>query len=188
MNECEHLLTRGFMFRVLMTFLLFYVLLLFIHKKGIRKYIFLIIPACLMILDGFDRLPPEKWDQNIIKTFLQYRKCGKTFYYQKNDKIVDSISYLLAYLFLALFFENDFLLLFFVLYRIAGVFIFSVTKDSSWIILFFDFVKEYLLYLFLFGKNFNYLPYFIALKILFEILFHSTDLILIRSKSDYIKN
>lgn len=55
--------------------------------------------------------------------------------------------------------------------------------DSSWLILFFDFVKEYLLYLFLFGKNFNYLLPFIALKILYESLFHT-----VHNPNHYIKN
>ena len=183
MNECEHLLKYGFEFRLLLTFLSFYILLLFINKKDVRKYILLIIPIILMCLDGLDKLPPEKWTWNIIKTFLYYKDCGKTFYYHKNDKTVDFISYVVTYLFLTLFFENDFLLLFFVLYRIVGVFIFSFTKDSSWLILFFDFIKEYLLYLFLFGKNFNYLPLFIMLKIMFEIFLHT-----IYNPNHYIKN
>jgi hypothetical protein len=183
MNECEHLLNHGFTFRIVITFLSFYILLLFINKKGVKKYIFLIIPIILLGVEGLDKLPPEKWNWNIIKTFLHYRKCGKTFYYHKNDKMADYISYIVTYLFLALFFENDLLLLFFVVYRIFGVFMFSVTMDSSWLILFFDFVKEYLLYLFLFGKNFNYLLPFISLKILYESLFHT-----VHNPNHYIKN
>jgi len=182
MNECEHLLKHGFEFRVLLTFLSFYILVLFI-KKGVKKYVFLILPIMLMVLDEFDKLPTEKWNCDIIKYYLRYRNCEPTFYYQKNDKIVDSFSYLITYLFLALFFKNDLLLLFFVVYRIFGVFMFSVTMDSSWFILCFDFVKEYLLYLFLFGKNFNYLLHFIALKILFESLFHT-----VHNPNHYIKN
>ena len=183
MNECEHLLKYGFEFRLLLTFLSFYILLLFINKKDVRKYILLIIPIILICLDGLDKLPPEKWNWNIIKTFLYYKDCGKTFYYHKNDKTVDFISYVVTYLFLTLFFENDFLLLFFVLYRSVGVFMFSITMDSSWLILFFDFIKEYLLYLFLFGKNFNYLPPFIMLKIMFEIFLHT-----LVNPNHYIKN
>jgi hypothetical protein len=132
----------------------------------------------LTILDEMDLFPLnytlfKKIDENILKTRSAYKNCIHTFYYQKNDKILDSFTYIITYLFLALFFENDFLLLFFVVYRIFGVFMFSVTMDSSWLILFFDFIKEYLLYLFLFGKNFNFLLHFIALKILFESLFHT---------------
>jgi len=181
--NCEHLLNDGFILRILFTLVSFYVLFLFINKKGVRKYIFLILPIILTILDEIDLFPLKKTNENIIKFYLTYKKCAHTFYYQKNDKILDSFTYLFTYLFLALFFENDFLLLFFVLYRSVGVFMFSVTMDSSWLILFFDFIKEYLLYLFLFGKNFNFLLHFIALKILYESLFHT-----VYNPNHYIKN
>jgi|688.fasta_scaffold1192941_1 hypothetical protein len=69
MNECEHLLNHGFTFRIVITFLSFYILLLFINKKGVRKYIFLIIPIILLGVEGLDKLPPEKWNWNIINIF-----------------------------------------------------------------------------------------------------------------------
>jgi len=116
--NCESLLNDGFILRTSLTFLSFYILLLFINKKGVRKYIFLILPIILTILDEMDLFPLnytlfKKIDENISKTRSTYKNCIHTFYYQKNDKILDSFTYLFTYLFLTLFFENDFLLLFF---------------------------------------------------------------------------
>jgi len=184
--NCEHLLNDGFILRTSLTFFSFFVI--YLYLKNYKNYIYLILPIILTILDEMDLFPLnytlfKKIDENISKTRSTYKNCIHTFYYQKNDKILDSFTYLFTYLFLALFFENDFLLLFFVLYRSFGSFMFSVTMDRSWLILFFDFVKEYLLYLFLFGKNFNYLLPFISLKILYESLFHT-----VHNPNHYIKN
>lgn len=179
--NCESLLNDGFILRISLTFFSFFVI--YLYLKHYKNYIYLIVPIILLFLDEVDLFPLKNTNENIIKFYLTHKKCAHTFYYQKNDKIVDSISYAFTYLFFSFIFENDFLLLFFVLYRFAGVFMFSVTKDSSWLILFFDFIKEYLLYLFLFGKNFNYLPLFIALKMLYESLFHT-----IVNPNHYIKN
>jgi hypothetical protein len=184
--NCESLLNDGFILRTSLTIFSFFVI--YLYLKNYKNYIYLILPIILTILDEMDNFPLnytlfKKIDENISKTRSIYKNCIHTFYYQKNDKILDSLTYLFTYLFLALFFKNDLLLLFFVLYRLFGAFMFSVTMDSSWLILFFDFVKEYLLYLFLFGKNFNYLLPFIALKMLFESLFHT-----IHNPNHYIKN
>lgn len=170
MNECEPLIKKGIVFRNVLTLLSLYVLYFFLHKKNIRTYLFLILPILLNLADNSDNFFLYSFENYIPK---KKRVCAKTFYYQHYDKIDDALAYVWTYLFLFFFLKHDPFLLFFVVYRIVGVFFFSYTKDSKWLILFFDFVKEYLLYLFLFGKNFKYLPFFITLKMVFEFYFHS---------------
>jgi len=170
MTECEPLIKKGVILRNTVTLLSLFVLFYNLDKKGIRKYLFLILPILLNLGDNSDNFFLYSFENFIPK---KKRICAKTFYYQNFDKISDSVAYAAVYLFLLFFLKHDALLLFFVLYRIAGVFLFSTTKDSAWLVVFFDFVKEYLLYLFLFGKQWKYLPFFITLKIVFEYYFHS---------------
>ncbi len=133
-----------------------------------NKYTLIILPVLLYILDSFDNIP--------IRIYKQ-RQCNKQFYYQILDKIYDSISYVLVYIYLHYFFRLDTnsntILLIFILYRIVGVGVFYKTKDSTWLIVFFDFIKEFLLYLAVFGNNYSYLFLFIICKITFEYYFHT---------------
>jgi hypothetical protein len=163
MSTCEELLYKGFVVRYLTTFLSLGLLGFYFYNKNVKTYIYLIIPILLSVLDSVD---------NKIAKF-HGKNCTNTFYYQTWDKVCDSFSYVLTYLFLCFFLKSDVILLFFVLYRIVGVLLFSMTKNSRWLVVFFDFVKEYLVYLFLFGRNFNYIPIFIIGKILFEGFFHT---------------
>ena len=55
----------------------------------------------------------------------------------------------------------------------SGSFLFYVNRNSVWLIYFFDFVKEYLVYLYLFGKNSSVLYFLIVFKIMFEFYFHT---------------
>ena len=153
--------------RYIVTVITFYFLSLNVFT--LKNYIYLILPIVLTLLDEVD---------NIFTTFYNANNCVKSFYYQSNDKICDSISYFLLYA----FFKLDFIFLFFILYRVIGVILFYYTKNSSWLILFFDFAKEYLLYLFIFGNNFFYLPFFILCKICFEYYYHA-----IHNKNNYIQ-
>jgi len=175
--ECFHVLNNGFILRIILTFITLYVLYLYINNKIIIKYIYLIFPLILLLLDFSDNYFLKKGNESILKHCLTHydchHLCEDTFYYHSRDKIVDSLSYVLSYIFLLFFIKDDYLLLFFVLYRMVGAILFYFTKNSSWFILFFDFIKEYLLYLFIFGKNFKYLPICIALKIMFESIFHT---------------
>jgi len=171
MPECEPLIQKGFILRNVLTLLVLFVLFFSLSNKSIRKYLFLILPILLTLSDNSDNYFLYSFEDSLIPS--KKNKCAKTFYYHQRDKISDSLGYVWTYLFLFFFLKGDPFLLFFVLYRIVGVGFFSYTKDSSWLVLFFDFVKEYLLYLFVFGKNVTYLPFFIALKILYEYLFHS---------------
>lgn len=165
-KACKKLIDNGMILRYIVTVITFYFLSL--NVSTLKNYIYLILPIVLTLLDGLD---------NIFTGFDKDNNCVKSFYYQSNDKICDSISYLLLYA----FFKLDFILLFFILYRVIGVILFYYTKNSSWLILFFDFAKEYLLYFFIFGNNFVYLPFFILCKIGFEYYHHT-----INNKNDYI--
>lgn len=161
MEICEKMIKKGMTIRYIATVVTFYLLSL---NTKILKYKYLILPIVLTFLDEVD---------NIFTIFYKYNgkynSCTKLFYYQYTDKIYDSISYLLLYA----FFKLDFILLMFIFYRIIGVILFYYTKNSRWLILFFDFAKEYLIYLFVFGNNFIYLPFFVSCKICFEYYYHT---------------
>ena len=160
MTNCNNYVFNGVLSRYIVTIIAYFAL--FFHKNNtiIQKYLYLLLPILLTVLDKID---------SVFKHFHKNKKCLKTFYYQYLDKICDSFSYLL----LLLFFQFDNYYLFFALYRCIGVVLFSLTKNSKWLIFFFDFVKEYLLYLFVFGRNYNYMPVFILCKIVFEYYFHT---------------
>jgi hypothetical protein len=96
------------------------------------------------------------------------KSCTKTYDYQTKDKIVDVISYLM----LLYFYETDEYLKLFVIYRLIGIILYVLTRNSDWLIVFVDVVKEYMIYKYIFGKNNNYLPILVFGKVLFEIYFH----------------
>lgn len=113
-------------------------------------------PLLLTGLDLFD---------NVL---LKDKKCTKTFNYQMKDKAVDVISYIM----LLYFYDFDKYLKYFVIYRLIGVTMYILTRNSDWLIIFFDFVKEYMIYRYIFGENNNYLLVSMIGKILFEIFYH----------------
>jgi hypothetical protein len=162
-EECKKYINYGMMLRLITTIIAFFILYKFIDNKFIKKYLFLILPILLTLLDFEDGL----WF--ILHKYKgYYGGCFNIYYYHITDKIVDVISYLLLFV----FFKLDMVLLFFVLYRIIGVIIFAITRQKMSIVIFFDFVKEYLFYLFVFGKNYKYLPFYICFKILYEYFMH----------------
>ena len=164
MNRCKQYLNDGIYIRYILTFSVFYILSIYYNKnthKIIHKYLYLLLPFLLLILDLTD---------NIVTTFhKQTIVCTKTFHYQTLDKICDLVSYFALFL----FFDFDNNLKFVVLYRSIGVILFYLTKNSIWLIIFFDFIKEYLLYLFIFGNKYMYLPFFMVCKIIFEYYLHT---------------
>jgi hypothetical protein len=162
MDICNKLVTDGINIRYITTFLSFYVVAL--NITFLNKYLYLLLPILLTVLDAIDSIFILHYNYK-----NKYNRCKFGYNYQISDKICDSISYLLLFL----FFKLDIILLLFVVYRIIGVVLFYFTKNSSWLILFFDFAKEYLLYLFIFGNNYIYLPIFILLKIGFEYYHHT---------------
>ena len=138
MSLCDKYIYNGIVFRYIITIFSFYILLFYYHNS---KYLYLILPILLTVLDETDNIFTGFHKSNGIMN-----GCTKTFNYQYLDKICDSVSYLLLFL----FFKFDNLLLYFILYRIIGVIFFYFTKNSKWLILFFDFAKEFLLYTFIF--------------------------------------
>lgn len=172
MDICKQLVDYSMIIRYSIIFIVFYILSNNIYNTFVNKNIYLILPILLILLDEID---------NIFTIFYKYNNhynyCTKTFYYQYNDKICDIISYFL----LLLFFKLDNIALFFILYRLVGVVLFTIRKDSKYLIIFFDFVKEYLLYLFIFGKKYNYILFFIIAKICFEYYYHT-----MHNKNNYI--
>jgi hypothetical protein len=160
MIDCNKLINAGIITRYILTIIIIYILSRTIRNN---KYIYLILPIILTLLDFVDTI--------FFYDFTKFKKekCSKLFYYQYNDKVSDLISYLLIFI----CFKIDYIFLFFILYRVIGVILFYITKDSKWLIIFFDFAKEYLIYLFIFGQNYLYIPYFIILKICFEYYCHT---------------
>jgi hypothetical protein len=165
MHDCNKLIDDGMIIRMTATVISLY---MFSLNTTYNKYTLIILPVLLTILDEFDNIP-------IV--FYKEKQCTKSFYYQILDKIYDSISYVLVYFYLRYFFRLDTnsttILLIFILYRIVGVGLFYKTKDSTWLIIFFDFIKEFLLYLAVFGNNYSYIFLFVMCKIAFEYYFHT---------------
>ena len=155
----KYLIDIGMILRVILTSLSFYMISYF----SLHKTLYLILPILLTALDTVD---------GSFIVFYKNNQCYHTFHYQMYDKIVDSASYLLLFA----FFKLDQNVLYFTLYRIIGVLLFSLKKNSKWLVLFFDFVKEYMLYVFLFSNDFRYLPICILLKILYEYYLHRFSL------------
>jgi hypothetical protein len=151
MEKCMKYVNNGMIFRLFLTFVSFSVL--YNYKTLLGKNIYLFLPILLLVLDKFD---------NIII-------CTKTFYYQINDKIVDMLSYLLLYFIIPI---NP-LLQILIIYRLIGIILFGITKQSIYLIIFFDLIKEYLLYFYLFGNNNIYLPILIVGKIIIEYILHT---------------
>jgi hypothetical protein len=150
-NKCIHYVNIGIIIRLFLTFVSFTIL--YNYKSLIGKNIYLILPILLLLLD--------KCDNMLL--------CTKTFYYQINDKIVDMLSYLLLYFIIP--FNPLFQIL--IIYRLVGVILFAFTRLSIPLIIFFDFVKEYLFYFYLFGNNNMYLPIFMVCKIIVEYILHT---------------
>lgn len=161
---CNSHIDNGMKLRYIVTIICLYVIsLLANHQNIVQSYLYVLLPITLTFLDSID---------NLFKYYHYYdnriKRCVKTFHYQYTDKICDVVSYG----FMFMFFKLDNILLYLILFRTIGVVLFSITKKSIWLVVFFDFVKEYLVYSFVFGKNTQYLPIFILLKIAFEYYFH----------------
>ena len=129
-----------------------------IPKVGAQIYI--ILPIFLFIADAIDGAFVKPSQKHFFSTFG----------YQAGDKIIDVWSYLLVLLLL----PSDGMLRFFVFYRLVGVIFFIWTKNAAFLILFFDFVKEYLLYYYFFRnpQPCAFLGFLIFLKIGFEAKRH----------------
>jgi hypothetical protein len=160
--KCEDRLKLGFLLRIIVTIILLSSIKLF---PGERKHMLLLIVIKLIILDSIDSLPALFYNANIKSC---WNPCTMLNYYQIRDKLTDILSYFLIYIIL----DYDPYLLTLILWRFLGVFLFTKTKNRSWLVPFFDFVKEYLVYLYFFGYDFKYIAIFFLGKIGFEYYFH----------------
>ena len=160
--KCEDRLRLGFLLRIIVTIILLASIKLF---PGERKYMLLLIVIKLIILDSIDSLPTLFYNADIKSC---WNPCTMLNYYQVGDKIVDILSYFLIYIIL----DYDPFLLILILWRFVGVFLFARSKNRGWLVPFFDFVKEYLVYIYFFGYNFKYIGIFFLVKIGFEYYFH----------------
>jgi hypothetical protein len=158
----------GFMSRIIATFIFFIFLKKMENIPFIQKYLYLLIFIGLLVLDSIDTF--YLLNINNVHNFdIILHKLYKIKYYQINDKIIDTFTYLL----LISLFPSDNILKFFVLYRLIGVLLYLKTKNNYSLVIFFDFIKEYLLYLFIFGHNYIYLTLFLILKIILEFYLYS---------------
>lgn len=172
-NKCKIYINVGMFIRTILTLCIFYVLS-FYRNNFIITHQYLLLPLILFILDLIDNVPAKI--HNILHNIengefilKNINNCFKTFHYQLLDKICDSFSYLLLFF----FFKIDANILYFTIYRIIGVLLFGLSKRTFWLIIFFDFVKEYMIYLYFFMNANNYLQFFIVCKIIFEYYFHT---------------
>ena len=130
---------------------------------------FLVLLVCVLTLsDGVDALFFERTSDTA-------RGSTKTFEYQVLDKINDVLAYSLVYCMTG--YDAVFYL---TAYRAVGVLLFALTKKSIWLIIFFDFVKEYLLYRAVLGTNYAFILPAVLAKIGFEIFLHTKV-----NKADY---
>jgi hypothetical protein len=161
--ECINAINNSITIRIIITIISLYFLSLS-DIKFIIENIYIILPLLLFILDITDGI-------NIYSLVYEDKKngCTKTFDYQIKDKIVDVTSYFYTYY----LFNEDNNILYLSIYRLFGVLLFSITKSSKWLIIFFDFVKEYMIYIFLFKYNFRYLVIVIIAKIICEYYYHT---------------
>jgi hypothetical protein len=142
--------------RVLITFVLFVVL-----KWPTNPFALVLVILLLDFIGPLYTLPD----------IGEYKRVCRTEEYQQADKISDALTYLM----LIYLIPNEPVLHFFVLYRAFGVLMYFWTQQVWPVIVFFDFVKEYILFKALFSKSEHANTVFavsIVLKILFEVYFH----------------
>jgi len=160
MKLCNEYINNGMILRCIVTIFV-------IHLIKDVKHLYLILPIVLTILDEVD---------NVWTVLYKNNKCTKTLNYQVKDKIVDAVSYIGAYYFLGL---NNPLLLFFIIARTIGAILYTFTGNPFYLVIFADFVKEYMLYIFLIGNDKIYVLPCIILKIIFEYKYHIKRLTLV---------
>lgn len=119
---------RGMRFRFIVTWLV--LLMTFLKQALFGKYLYIFLAMLLTFIDGLDG------------TYIHKERCHKTFLYHSQDKISD----VMTYAFLYVLFPNDKNVLYLILYRVIGVIMFISKRDATWLVPFFDFVKEYLVY------------------------------------------
>ena len=161
-NNCIYRLYIGIFVRLFTTVFLIYYIGRY-YKKS--PYLLLILVGKLLFTDALDSIFTLFYKGNLKDC---WSPCTGLHYYQSADKILDLISYILVYLML----DCNQMVGLFIVWRFVGVILFNASKKRVWLVPFFDFIKEYLLYLYFIGKNNTFLPIFIIMKIIFEYYFH----------------
>lgn len=187
MDSCRNVYNYGMIIRVFFTIISFFILysLMKNGNKFCNKYFLIILAVLLFVLDGVDNIPrfyyyfykPESSEakcyyhlliESKLKNYKQGIKNYDTLYYNIVDKCFDTLSYILAYF----VFRLNNIFLYFLLYRMIGIGIYIYTLNSRWLVLFFDFMKEYLVYFFLAKNNLSYMWFFVLVKIILEKYYH----------------
>lgn len=163
MKRCFEYINYGIILRIIATLFIFYMVSIYYSKN---PYLLIIIAVLLALLDSADGVV---WKKIILKHSHIDNVCYITFYYQITDKIMDLLSYFFVYYTFSL--DNLFLL--FVIIRGIGLMLFGFSKNANWLIIFPDLMKEYLIYIFIFGKNKIYLPALILAKVGYEYCIHT---------------
>jgi hypothetical protein len=187
MVSCRELTNYGIIFRIIVTVITF--IILFSLTKGgnkfCNKYFLIILALVLVFLDCSDLStylyyyyykPNSKESRCIYELSPENKKVNNVNgkkdrdqqYYNIIDKCVDTLTYIVAYF----VFNLNSIFLYFLLYRIVGIILYAFTFNSRWLIVFFDFMKEYLIYFFLVKNDLSYIWIFIILKINFELYLH----------------
>jgi len=144
----------------------------------VRRIATIVIFACLVYFQSQWSSQTCAW---MIVSFLIILDCidypvgcdTKTWNYQYRDKINDLLSYLLVGLCFPLY-RADFLFYMFVCIRSIGVFYFITTRNAQYLVLFPDFIKEYLLLRFALQiTNPWIMAIFFFCKMGFEYYFHT---------------
>ena len=167
--NCSEILNENMIVRVFLFFLFLLILFKYSNNKVIHKYLLIILITALFISDKSDTIFPIFFAPLFTNEKPKYNSCLHTDIYTIKDKIADLVSYILVFL---IFFRTDYLLLAFILYRVVGIILYLITNNTAWFIPFFDFIKEYLLYNYLFKTN-KYIFIFIILKIIYEYFNYS---------------
>jgi hypothetical protein len=161
-------LIYSLLFRLLLTPILYY------GKNNILTMIIILI-----FLDILDCNPL------IIKMFskkelITNEYCSKNRTYSILDKIIDIIQYIYAiYLLKNIITPSQFnIICIFLIFRIIGLVSYIFIQKSWLYIIFFDFIKEYLLLIYLFGNKINNKIFIITiiLKIIFEYYMHESHI------------
>lgn len=169
LKNCDTYNNYGFILRIVLTIVSFE----WLKQMSNKGDILLILPILLTVLDILDGVfvTYRLWQEDETKIFSTTNCARLSNHYQTIDKLVDIVSYIYAYVYFHDIIK-DTLLQSFILYRFIGVILFMVSAQKRFLIVFFDFVKEYMIYKYLSMDNNYVLLACVILKIVFEYCLH----------------
>lgn len=172
-EECLLRLRVGVATRLFVTLGLIYVVRKYYSHS---KYLLLILFFKALAIDTTDTL--FAFFYKGISTC--WNDCPRSLLYDVIDNSLHLITYYLIYQML----HHNSTVGFFIGLRILGFILFYPTQNRKWMIPFFNFIKEYLLYEYIFGKNLTYFPIVMIGKIAVDYYLHIHSL----SKSCFKKD